>query len=187
MRTGGEADPFGVVEFDGLIHCIGTIAVLRGAAKRPARLHFRCFERRHRPPATNTSTGAGRRACVFRRVCYRSAIGLGEIADRDRIGGNHLAGDPAEQRAPAQIRIGNRSSSDMISAAPATISGMLMARPSTSSDHIAAGRRGNGDDVVQAHDDVGDDDDAHRAPEMLDRLGLGRRPAHRERNSLAAM
>ena len=27
-------------------------------------------------------------------------------------------------------------------------------------------RRGDGDDVVEAHDDVGDGDDAHRAPEM---------------------
>src|SRR6476646_8814617 len=37
-------------------------------------------------------------------------------------------------------------------------------------DIVALGYRGHGDDVVQAHDDVGDDNDAHRAPQIFDSL-----------------
>src|SRR6266566_4645021 len=56
--------------------------------------------------------------------------------------------------APAHTRIGKRSSSAMISAAPATSSGR------------------DGDHVVEAHDDIGDGDDLHRPPEMLRCFGL---------------
>src|ERR1043166_3179932 len=123
--------------------------------------------------------------------------------------------------APAQTKIGKRSSSAMISAAPATMSGMLMPRPMTSSAmlppaaaaiaitlsrlmmmsatatmrtarqrcsvasdrnadaeaddeqrHVAARGCRDRDHVVEAHDDVGDRNDAHRPPEMLGGLRL---------------
>src|SRR5215813_6637734 len=73
--------------------------------------------------------------------------------------------------APAQTRIGKRSSSAMISAAPATISGMLTARPITSSAMLPLAAAAI-DHVVKAHDDVGDGDDPHRPPEMFRCLGL---------------
>ena len=38
--------------------------------------------------------------------------------------------------------------------------------------HIALGSRRDGDHVVEAHDDVGNGDDPHRPPQMLDRLDL---------------
>ena len=53
----------------------------------------------------------------------------------------------------------------MISAAPAMIMGMLMARPRISSGKLAIGGGGDRDDVVEAHDDVGDHDDADRVPQ----------------------
>ena len=58
----------------------------------------------------------------------------------------------------------------MISAAPATISGMLMPSPMRMSAKLFRRRRRDRDDVVEAHDDVGDRDDPHRAPQMFDRL-----------------
>ena len=61
----------------------------------------------------------------------------------------------------------------MITAAPATIIGIDTARPITSSNRIAPRDRGDGNDVVEAHDDVGDDDDPYRAPQMRDRFDFG--------------
>ena len=55
-------------------------------------------------------------------------------------------------------------SSAMISAAPAMISGMLLASPKISKRQAAVGGGRNRDDVVEAHHDVGDDDDLHRGP-----------------------
>ena len=82
--------------------------------------------------------------------------------------------------APAQTRIGYRSSTAISIALPAMISGTLVARPKMISvvlmrqrmRHVDPHRRGLGrrrdrDDVVEAHHDVGDGDDAHRAPEVV--------------------
>ena len=81
---------------------------------------------------------------------------------------------------PPQTSTRKRSSSAIRIALPATISGTLVASPKMISVVLIAGgmrevdlrrrgfrRRRNGDHVVEAHHDVGDGDDAHRAPQRL--------------------
>ena len=63
--------------------------------------------------------------------------------------------------------IGKRSITFISSVLPAMISGIDIARPTTSSGSRYAGRRpvggaGDGDDVVEAHHEVGEEDGADR-------------------------
>ena len=81
---------------------------------------------------------------------------------------------------PPQTSTRKRSSSAIRIALPATISGTLVARPKMISVVLIDGGMGeidlrgrdlggrrDRDHVVEAHDDVGDGDDAHRAPQRL--------------------
>ena len=97
---------------------------------------------------------------------------------------------------PAQTSTRKRSSSAIRIALPAMISGTLVARPKMISVVLmrrgvrqidprrrALGRRRNRDDVVEAHHDVGDGDDAHRAPERFARLRRRHRRRRRPRST----
>ena len=54
-----------------------------------------------------------------------------------------------------------------MAALPAMMTGMLIASPRRRASDVAAiGDGRDRDHVVEAHDDVGDDDDPHRAPEV---------------------
>ena len=53
----------------------------------------------------------------------------------------------------------------MISVEPNTTSGIEISRPNTTSDRVAVCGGGDRQHVVEAHDDVGDRDDAHGLPQ----------------------
>ena len=88
----------------------------------------------------------------------------------DRVGDDDLADDPAEQRGagPDQDRITVEQRHDQ--GRP----GHDQRNADGEADHeqrnVALGSRSDRDHVVEAHDDVGDGDDPHRPPQMLDRL-----------------
>ncbi len=66
--------------------------------------------------------------------------------------------------APIQTRTGNRSSSTIKTVAPKITSGIDRASPVMISAPEPPRGGGDGDDVVERHDRVGDDDDADRIP-----------------------
>ena len=129
-----------------------------------------------------------RRGCrsddEIRRRARRGAVQHGPASESSYA--DQATTSPATQpssAAPAQTRIGYRSITAISSALPAMISGTLVARPKmikvvliasacAMSTRIAArfGRRGDRDDVVEAHDDVGDGDEPHRTQQRVARL-----------------